>query len=199
MARARLLRAHLLHDLGLFAWFGGSLMGVVGLHGASTAVADPRDRITVPEAGWRRFQPVQLASILAYWLGAAGLARNDADLRPAFQRGIVANDVARISLAVSATAFTAVNAYLGRQISRTAHAAADGGGTAPVAGATTPAAVTPPEVASAQRRQHVVQWATPAATGAVIVLAAQRNQMERPDGVLRGVLGRAREVLGAAG
>ncbi len=31
-----------LHDLGLAAWFGGSLMGAVGLNGAAASVEEPR-------------------------------------------------------------------------------------------------------------------------------------------------------------
>ena len=30
-----------LHDLGLAAWFGGSLMGAVGLNGAAAQVDEP--------------------------------------------------------------------------------------------------------------------------------------------------------------
>jgi hypothetical protein len=33
--------ARTLHDLGLAAWFGGSLMGATGLNGAAAAVEDP--------------------------------------------------------------------------------------------------------------------------------------------------------------
>lgn len=44
-----------LHDLGLAAWFGGSLMGAVGLNGAAQdegGVGASRDRIS--SSGWRK-------------------------------------------------------------------------------------------------------------------------------------------------
>jgi hypothetical protein len=37
-----------MHDVGLAAWFGGALMGAVGLNGATSEVDDPTDR-----ARWR--------------------------------------------------------------------------------------------------------------------------------------------------
>ena len=50
--RNTVLRA--MHDLGGAAWFGGSLMGAVGLNGAASDVADPSDRARVAAAGWAR-------------------------------------------------------------------------------------------------------------------------------------------------
>jgi hypothetical protein len=34
-----------LHDVGLAAWFGGSLMGAVGLNGAAAQVGEPKQRL----------------------------------------------------------------------------------------------------------------------------------------------------------
>jgi hypothetical protein len=36
-----------LHDIGLAAWFGGSLMGAVELNGAAATVKGPKERISV--------------------------------------------------------------------------------------------------------------------------------------------------------
>ncbi|MER7437510.1 hypothetical protein ABT341_22660, partial [Pseudonocardia alni] len=44
--------ARTLHDVGLAAWFGGSLMGVTGLNGALDAVGDPAERERLAGAGW---------------------------------------------------------------------------------------------------------------------------------------------------
>lgn len=41
-------------DLGLAAWFGGALMGAVGLTGAANHVRDPYDRARTASAGWAR-------------------------------------------------------------------------------------------------------------------------------------------------
>jgi hypothetical protein len=52
--------ARSLHDLGLAAWFGGSLMGAVGLNGAAAVVDRPQQRLRVANAGWARWTPVNL-------------------------------------------------------------------------------------------------------------------------------------------
>jgi hypothetical protein len=41
-----------LHDLGLAAWFGGSLMGAIGVNGAAAQVEEPKQRLRVACAGW---------------------------------------------------------------------------------------------------------------------------------------------------
>ena len=43
-----------LHDVGLAAWFGGSLMGAVGLNGAAAQVQEPKQRLRVASSGWNR-------------------------------------------------------------------------------------------------------------------------------------------------
>ena len=47
--------ARSLHDLGLATWFGGSLMGAVGLNGAAAVVDQPAQRLRVANAGWARW------------------------------------------------------------------------------------------------------------------------------------------------
>jgi hypothetical protein len=42
-----------LHDLGLAAWFGGSLMGAVGLNGAASSVEEPEQRLGWPTPAGR--------------------------------------------------------------------------------------------------------------------------------------------------
>lgn len=57
-ARNTIVRS--LHDLGAAAWFGGSLMGAVGVNGAGAAVRDPKDRARVTAAGWGNGDPSTL-------------------------------------------------------------------------------------------------------------------------------------------
>lgn len=46
-----------LHDLGLAAWFGGSLMGAVGLNKAAEQEADRLDEsIRISGAGWDKWR-----------------------------------------------------------------------------------------------------------------------------------------------
>ena len=61
-----------LHDLGAAAWFGGSLMGAVGLNGAADAVRDPQDRARVASLGWAKWAPVNAAAISVLTSSAAG-------------------------------------------------------------------------------------------------------------------------------
>ena len=62
-----------LHDVGLAAWFGGTLAGAVGINGAAADVPDRTQRLLVANAGWARWTPVNLAAIAAHLVGGAGL------------------------------------------------------------------------------------------------------------------------------
>ena len=61
-----------LHDLGLAAWFGGSLAGAVGINGAAADVTEPTQRLRVANAGWGRWSPVNLGAVGAHLVGAPG-------------------------------------------------------------------------------------------------------------------------------
>jgi hypothetical protein len=69
-----------LHDLGLAAWFGGSLMGAVGLNGAAAEVEEPKQRLRVANSGWNRWTPVNLAGIAAHVAGGVKTALTGAAL-----------------------------------------------------------------------------------------------------------------------
>ena len=70
MATSTLTRT--LHDAGLAAWFGGSLMGAVGLNAAAGAVEDPKQAGRVANVGWNRWTPVNAGAIGALLLGSIG-------------------------------------------------------------------------------------------------------------------------------
>ena len=65
--------ARSLHDLGLAAWFGGTLAGAVAVNDAAADVTDPNQRLHVANAGWARWTPVNMAAIGAHLVGGAGL------------------------------------------------------------------------------------------------------------------------------
>jgi hypothetical protein len=54
--------ARTLHDLGLAAWFGGSLMGATGVNGAAAVVEDPTQRLRVANTGRARMGEQQRPS-----------------------------------------------------------------------------------------------------------------------------------------
>ena len=80
-----------LHDLGLATWFGGSLMGAVGLNGAAADLEEPKQRLRVANAGWNRWTPVNLAGIAAHLAGGAVLLGANKG-RVAGQQGQVETD-----------------------------------------------------------------------------------------------------------
>jgi hypothetical protein len=177
--------ARSLHEIGLASWFGGSLMGAVGLNGAAAQVDDPRQRARVANAGWDRWTPVNAAGIGAHLLGGAVLtAANKARL--ATQPGVATATGVKLGLQGAALAATAYSRVLGHRI-KTA-------GDVPVDGGTTPGSGTPPDVASAQRQLAVLQWVIPALTGAQIVVNAVMGEQQRPKSVAAGLIERARGV-----
>jgi hypothetical protein len=172
-----------LHDLGLATWFGGSLMGAVGLNGAAADVEEPTQRLRVANAGWNRWTPVNLAGIAAHVAGGAVLLGANKG-RLASQHGVAQATVVKTALTGAALAATAWSRALGAKL--------DQAGEVPVEGGTDSTTGTPEDVAKAQRRLKVLQWVIPALTGAVLVLNARMGEQQRPAQVTGGLLGRLR-------
>ena len=172
-----------LHDIGLGAWFGGSLAGAVGINGAAADVAEPKERLQVANAGWNRWTPVNLGAIAAHLVGGAGLLYANKG-RVASQKGVGTSTVAKLVLTGAALGASAWSRALGAKLDQY-----DG---VPVQGGTDPAPETPAEVASAQRQLKVLQWVIPALTGAVLVLTARMGEQQRPAQITGGLLGRLR-------
>ncbi|HET9291274.1 MAG TPA: hypothetical protein VFQ49_09340 [Actinomycetes bacterium] len=172
-----------LHDLGLATWFGGSLMGAVGLNGAAADVEEPTQRLRVANAGWNRWTPVNLAGIAAHVAGGAVLLGANKG-RVASQQGVAQATVVKTALTGAALAATAWSRALGAKLNQA--------GEVPVEGGTDPSIDTPEDVAKAQRQLKVLQWVIPALTGAVLVLNARMGEQQRPAQVSGGLLGRLR-------
>ena len=177
-----------LHDLGLATWFGGSLMGAVGLNGAAAQVEEPRQRLRVANSGWNRWTPVNLAGIAAHVTGGLILLGANKG-RVASQEGVGQATVVKTALTGAALAATAWSRVLGAKL--------DQAGEVPVEGSTDPSGDTPEDVAKAQRQLKVLQWVIPALTGAVLVLNARMGEQQRPAQVSRGLLGRLRPARAA--
>src|SRR5215211_4078146 len=178
--------ARSLHDLGLAAWFGGSLMGAVGLNGAAAVVDRPEQRLRVANAGWARWTPVNLAGIAAHVAGGSMLLVANKG-RLAGQRGVATATIAKTALTGRALAATGYSRALGAKLQRV--------GDAPVEGGTSPTEDSPDEVTSAQRQLNVLQWVIPGLTGATLVLNAQMGEQQRPTKVTTGVLQGVRRRL----
>lgn len=170
--------ARTIHDLGLGAWFGGTLMGALGLNRAAAEVKDPGERARVANAGWGRWTPINLVAIAAYLVGGSVLMK-DNKARLAGQRGVGSLTTAKNVVTGITLAATAYSRLLGQKVMQQ--------GDVPVADGTTPLPETPEEVAKAQRQLKILQYAIPAHVAVLIGISAKMGEQQRPAKVLRGV------------
>ncbi|WP_405095237.1 hypothetical protein [Micromonospora sp. NBC_01412] len=171
-----------MHDLGLAAWFGGSLMGALGVNGAAAQINDSTQRLPVASAGWARWTPVNAAAIGAHLIGGVGELATESP-RVLAQSGVARMSAAKTALTVAALAVTGYSRLLGMRLEKA--------GGPSVEGTTEPNPQTPANVASCQRQMKMLQWAVPALTGAMVVVTAYMGEQQKPGQVLRGLLGRA--------
>jgi hypothetical protein len=170
-----------LHDLGLSAWFGGTLANAVALNPAAAHAVGAADVGAVTNAGWDRWTPVNAAAIGAHLIGSVGqIGGNKARLKD--QEGVASMALAKTGLTAAALGVTAYSRVLGKKISAN--------GAVPASSGTEPAATTPPEVAAAQRQLRLLQWVVPALTGALVVVSAFAGEQERASEVHKGLVKR---------
>ena len=173
--------ARSLSEVGLAAWFGGSLMGAVGVNGAAAEVDRPEQRARVANAGWNRWTPVNMAAIGAHLLGSVVLTGGNKG-RIAGQKGVASTAIAKTAVTASALAATAYARALGQKMIEA--------GDVPVEGGTDPSGGTPPEVADAQRKLNKLQWAIPALTGTLLVMDALMGEQQRASQASSGLVQR---------
>ena len=181
--------AHAMHDIGLAAWFGGSLMGAIGVNGAAADVDDPRQRARVANAGWNRWTPFNAVAIGAHLVGGAQLLKANKG-RVATQKGVLANTNTKLALTAGALGATAYARILGKKMLAA--------GDVPVAGGTDSLATTPPEVAKAQKQLSALQWAIPGLTGAMLASSSLHEEQQRPGQVVSGVFKSLPSTVGTA-
>ncbi len=170
-----------LHDLGLAAWFGGTLANAVALNPAASQAGHAADRGSVANEGWDRWTPVNAAAIGMHIVGSLGqIGGNSQRIRK--QHGVPAMVAGKTALTVAALGVTAYSRALGKVV--------DSHKDVPVADGTSPAASTPPDVAAAQKKLALLQWAVPALTGALVAVSAFAGEQERASEVSSGVLRR---------
>ncbi|APU14419.1 hypothetical protein [Actinoalloteichus fjordicus] len=157
------------HDLGLAVWFGGSLMGAVGLTGASEESSSAAERSRIAAAGWRSWSPVNVVAVGAHLLGGLALTKANRE-RIRQQDGVAASSVAKAVLTGAALAAT----FYARRLGRTLEAMTDQ--PVPARGAGDHVA---PELITLQQRLRTAQWAVPLLTGAIEVLSALQGEQQR--------------------
>jgi hypothetical protein len=162
---------HSMHDLGLAAWFGGGLMGVIGLNGAASKAKDPTERLRLSSLGWGKWAPVQFAAILVHGIGGVGLILGNKG-RLAAQGEARSNTVVKTIVTAAAGAASVSAALAGAQIAKHAEEGAKS--------VTEPSENASAELKTAQRNEKWLQWSIPVLTGVLLVLGAQQSEQYRP-------------------
>lgn len=159
-----------MHDLGLATWFGGSLMGAVGLNGATGKAKDPQERTRLSSLGWARWTPVQVAAVGIHTIGGLGLIADNKN-RVKTDPGTMTNTKVKFCLSIAAAGVTLYSGILGGKVKAMQEEGAEG--------ATEPSPVVDPKLASAQKQLKALQWTIPALTGVLIVMGAQQGEQQR--------------------
>jgi len=170
-----------LHDVGLAAWFGGTLANAVSLNRAAGETDRYSEAGRVANTGWDLWTPVNAAAIGAHLVGAVGQLMGNKS-RLATQKGVASMSVVKTALTGAALGLTAYSRVLGRKMSQQRDV--------PVASGTEPTESTPPDVAKAQAQLKALQWAIPAVTGALVVVTSYAGEQQRPTSVKAGILER---------
>jgi hypothetical protein len=187
------LIARSVHDLTAAAWFGGSLMGAVGLNGATAEAKDPAERTRLSSLGWKKWAPVQTGAFAAHIVASVPLIMGNAD-RLASQHGVMRLTIYKSIVTVTGAAVTLYAGLVGRKVDQLSHEGAEG--------ATEPGPGSSEELAKAQRQLRMLQWTIPFFAGWVIVLGAKQGEMQRVANVALGMKkkqGWAPEKLAALG
>jgi hypothetical protein len=179
MARNTLSRS--LHDLGLSAWFGGTLANAVALNAAAGEAGSDSATGRVANAGWDRWTPVNAVAIGAHLLGSVGQLRANRG-RVAQQQGVAGMSTVKTLLTAAALGATAYSRVLGQRVS-SAGAVPSKSGTRPSKRTTVARA----DVALAQQQLDTLQWVIPALTGALVALSSYAGEQQRPSEVAAGV------------
>ena len=172
------LIARSVHDLTAGAWFGGSLMGAIGLNGAAAQAKDPRERARLSSLGWKKWAPIQAGAFGAHLLSGIPLVLKNAD-RLGSQHGVVRLSVYKAIVTLTGAGVTAYAGLLGRKVEKLSNEGA--------AGATEPSPTSSEELAQAQRQLKILQWTIPVFAGWVMVLNAKEGEMQRPQNVALGL------------
>ncbi len=173
--------ARSLSEVGLAAWFGGSLMGAIGVNGAAAEVDPPGQRARVANAGWNRWTPVNAAAIGAHLIGSVGQLQANKQ-RVAAQQGVAGMSTLKTLVTAAALGATAYSRVLGQKVSAA--------GNPPSKRGTKPSRRTKalaPDVAAAQQQLDTLQWVIPALTGVLVAISSYAGEQQRPGEVARGI------------
>lgn len=146
------------------AWFGGSLMGAVGLNPASREASNLRERAEVAGTGWERWGPVQGVAVGLHLLTGLAITadnRNRVVSHPPTTLATLAKATVTTAAVASTIAAYVVGNRLGKASGEDGH---------------------PQDPEAAERARGTMrwlQWATPALTGVMLVLDAELGEQQR--------------------
>ena len=167
------------HDLSAAAWFGGSLMGAVGLNGSTSEAKDPTERTRLSSLGWKKWAPVQVGAFGAHLISLMPILWENKG-RYASQDGVKAATWTKAGVTAAGAAVTLYASVLGKKVDELSQEGAKG--------ATEPRKEASGELVEAQKQLRLLQWLIPALAAAVIVLGAKHGEMQRPKNVKLGLL-----------
>lgn len=173
--RNTVLRA--MHDLGLAAWFGGSMMGAAALNPAAEELPSETDTARMASSGWAKWTPINAAAIGIHLVGATGLAIANRQ-RIGAQKGVLASTIGKTVLTGAALGATAYARALGKKIETAS---------SPDPEKAEKAGRHPLSVGTAQGQLSIVKWTIPALTGAIEVLNALHGEQQRPSQQISGI------------
>jgi hypothetical protein len=165
-----------LHDVGLAAWFGGTLANAVALNSAAGEVSG-KDAGAVANAGWDRWTPVNAAAIGAHLVGSVGQLGGNSG-RVAGQQGVAGMSFLKTLVTAAALGVTAYSRVLGKKVSSAENPPAKSG--------TKPAKRTPEDVATAMGQLRTLQWVIPALTGTLVIISSFAGEQQRASEQAKG-------------
>lgn len=174
-----------MHDVGLAAWFGGSMMGAAALNPAAEELPTDVGSARMASSGWAKWAPVNAAAIGIHLVGATGLAIANRR-RIGTQKGVLASTIAKTVLTGAALGVTAYARALGKKIELAS---------SPEQEKAASADRYPISADTAQGQLSIIKWTIPALTGAIEVLNALHGEQQRP---FQQVQGTARRLISVA-
>lgn len=154
-----------LHLVTNAAWFGGSLAGAVAVNPAAQEGDTAREQSRIADRGWRSWGPVQGGAIALHLVSGMG---------------ILVDNRRRTRLHLPTTvAVVAKTALTGAALAASAAAYRDGARLGQAREASEEDLVARRQAQELTRRMRWLQWATPATTGALLVLDAYLGEQQR--------------------
>jgi hypothetical protein len=174
--------ARSLQELGLAAWFGGSLVDAVRAELGTEQVDHENPLAPLAFAGWRNsWTFMNLGAVGACLAGTVFVMAGNKG-RLIGQQHVATTGAVKIAVIGAALTATARTRSVGRRLLEAGERSLSEG--------TEITPETSPVVEGARRRLRILMWSVPALTGVLVVLNAFMGELQRPSQVAFGLLRR---------